>query len=68
MNNDINTAAHLSIGTNAQRSPKAYWFRWVFYQYLSDDLCSHASYQHCGKMLSIWIKLLYSSEKVRLLY
>jgi len=29
-----------------------------------DDLCSHASYQRCGKVLSTWVKLSYSSEQM----
>jgi len=29
----------------------------------ADDLCSHASYQRCGKVLSTWVKLPYASEK-----
>ena len=58
------------IWRKRQRLTKAHWFRWVFLPVtkLMEDLFWHASYQHCEKMLSVLVKLLNSSEKVKLLY
>jgi len=68
MNSDANIAAHV-FGCKHQWSTKPHWCRWFFYQCVVDDLCWHdACYQHCGKMFLTWIKLLHSSEKVKLQY
>ena len=68
MNSDANIAAHLSIKRKVNGQQSLTGFAEFFYQYLVDHGW-HASYQCCGKVLSTWIKVLYSSEnKVFLLY
>jgi len=58
MNSDVNIAADLSILMQTSTVNKSSLVNgWVFYQYLLGDLCWHAGYQHCGKILSTWVKL-----------
>jgi len=62
MNTDANIAADLTIVSGQQKLMVSLSF---FYQDLMDDLCWHVSYERCEKMLSTWVKLLYSPEKVK---
>jgi len=49
--------------TKIQWSTKPHWLLLSFFSPVSAvDLCSHASYQRCGKVLSTWVKIPYSSE------
>jgi len=63
MNSDANIAAHLSTGPKVNGQQNVTGFFSVFLPVSIDDLCSHASYQRCGKVLLTWVKLPYSSEK-----
>jgi len=58
MNNHTNIAVHLSVRPKSmvnKTSLVSLSFSPV--AYLVDDLCWHASYQHCGKLLFAWVKL-----------
>jgi len=63
MNSDTDIHAHLSIGltkVNGHQNPTG--LVEFFFQYLVDRSW-HARYQCCGKVLSTWIKVPYSSYK-----
>ena len=62
-------AAHLSVGPkfNGHQNLTHHWFLLSFLPVSVDDLRSHARYQLCGKVLSTYVKLHYSSEK-KLIY
>jgi len=49
--------------TKSQFLWKPHWFCWVFFNQYLVDHGWHASYQCCGKVLSTYIKIPYSSEK-----
>ena len=51
----------------SQWSTKPHWFLLSFFLPVSvDDLCSHASYQCCGKVLPTWVNFLIPLKKVNL--
>jgi len=64
MNSDASIAAHLSIGTKVNGQQNFTVFIENFLPVSVDDLCLHACYEHCGNVLSTWVKLPYSSAKI----
>jgi len=70
INSDANIDALPCMGSKVNGQQKFAGFFWVFLPVFVDDLCSHASYQRCGKVLSTWVKVPYSCEKklYKLLY
>ena len=68
MNTDSTIAAYLSIGLKFNGQKNLTSFIWVFLPLFVVDLCWHDNYQRCGKVLSTWIKLPYSSEKSEFIY
>jgi len=63
MNSDANTAAHRFAGPEVIGQGNLIGFFEFFNQCLVDHSW-YASYQCCRKILSIWIKVPYSSEKI----
>jgi len=51
MNSDANTVAHLSTGPKVNGQQNLTGFVELSSPVFMDDLCSHASYQLCGKVL-----------------
>jgi len=55
MNSDANITTHLSIGPKASGQKNLTSLVEFCLPVSVDDLCWHAGYQRCGKVLSTWI-------------